>query len=680
MLICSFTAISCVSPHINSQTDFYLGLLDSDSNSKITHFEKALSCSNEYVRKAAAEELALLMSQGNELSSASLSRVRQELTSKEDEQSVWQAVFKVLTNNKKETSSLKQRVLLFLFDFNQTAQTESARFFNNARQFLLQECEKQNVIFSESETAAIEGRYCASRSKYNEALVFFRTFQEDGKWPSQIPPLFLEYPNLINDLGRTFQYTQTGDEGLVLFSEWEKNLLGENDDLRYRLIFYMARITSRMGQYPQAVLLYEKAYPLTASNIQKDACVWYILDLSMGSANSFVNYLEKYINNLYSSSSINNLLERLLQRLVSANDWRNVIRTFNLIKDKGDDEAKAAFAWIIVRTIEEGYLSAENKRLAASAIHTQTEFEETADKLIYTRIAYNTSSKIGIPSLYYRSLSAAALEMPLVDNYVSKEPYASEKPYVSEEPNNFSTAEKNKNERQTSDALQFILDFFNNDAASYAPPYVRALESKLSPDELRAVAQAFYNEEMYPQALRLVSLYINKDGYKRERRDFELLFPRPFLELTEKYAKEFDIAPALLFALIRTESAFQHDVISHAGAVGLTQLMKETAEEMAALIRRSGGPDYTYGELDRKNPELNIHIGAYYINYLMKRFNNDTILSLMSYNGGMTRIRRLRAANNLPVDLFMHTVSILETRDYGKRVTGIAAIYQELYY
>ena len=647
LFIFLFITAGCVSPQINSQNDFYLGLLDSDNKSKINHFEKALSSTNEYVRKAAAEELAFLMSQGSELSTATETRIRKELVS--INRGVWSAVFNTLTDLNKEKA-------LSFFLTNE----QSGTSFNEARQYLLKECEKQKIVFSEIEIAAIEGRYSATRSRYNEALVFFRIFQEENKWTAQIPELFINYPDLINDLGRTFQYTQSGNEGLILFSQWEANLLNENntaddllDELRYRLVFYMARISSRMEQYPQAIGLYEKALPLTSSGVQKDACIWYILDLSIGSANNFINYLEKYAPLWHRKSFFNDLMERFLQRLITANAWRNVIRTFTVLKDYSDDEVKAAFAWIIARIIEEGYLSAEEKRLAGAAVNT-----DTADITTYIRITYNASSKISIPSLYYRSLSAAVLEMPLLDTQENNE--------------------QKTEETQISDALQFLLDFFNNNADNFALPYIRSMESGLSPDELRSVAEVFYNKEMYSQSLRLVSLYINKETYKRERRDFELMYPRPYLELVEKYAYEFGIAPSLLFALIRTESAFQHAVISRAGAVGLTQLMPETAKETANNIRRSGGPDYTVN-LDLSDPELNIHIGAYYYNFLMSRFNN-TLLSLMSYNGGMTRIRRLNNASKLPADLFMHTVTILETRDYGKRVSGVAAVYQELYY
>jgi soluble lytic murein transglycosylase len=161
----------------------------------------------------------------------------------------------------------------------------------------------------------------------------------------------------------------------------------------------------------------------------------------------------------------------------------------------------------------------------------------------------------------------------------------------------------------------------------------------------------------------------------------ELLFPRPYKELVEEYAMLMGISPPILFALIRTESAFQSEVISHAGAVGLTQLMPATAQEMADRIRRVGGPDYAgmEGGLDLKNPEINVHIGTFYLNYLMERFD-DELLSLLAYNGGMNRVRRWRNACTLPDDLFHETISFHETRDYGRKVLAAAAVYEHLYY
>jgi soluble lytic murein transglycosylase len=165
------------------------------------------------------------------------------------------------------------------------------------------------------------------------------------------------------------------------------------------------------------------------------------------------------------------------------------------------------------------------------------------------------------------------------------------------------------------------------------------------------------------------------------RRDLELYYPRAFADLVETYATDAEIPRELLFGLIRTESAFAPGIHSWAGAVGLTQLMSATAQDMAGRISRRGGPDYAQGgEIDLEDPAANIHLGATYLRYLMDRTENP-LLALLAYNGGIGRLRRWRNAEPaLPADLFLETIEYTETREYGRKVLSAAAAYGYLYY
>jgi soluble lytic murein transglycosylase len=225
------------------------------------------------------------------------------------------------------------------------------------------------------------------------------------------------------------------------------------------------------------------------------------------------------------------------------------------------------------------------------------------------------------------------------------------------------------------------LGFFQAGAAIHINPYLQKMAGDLSISELRALAEAFYDAELYPELLRLVSAYMGREGYDLCRRDLELYYPRPFLEAVEKNAQAVALSPALLYGLIRTESAFQADIRSRAGAVGLTQLMPATAAEMAGRIRQQGGPDYTEdGAPDLRDPAANIHIGAVYLSYLTNRLEHP-LLAILAYNGGMTRVRRWYAASNsLPKDIFLETIEYPETREYGRKVLSAAAAYGYLFY
>jgi soluble lytic murein transglycosylase len=147
-----------------------------------------------------------------------------------------------------------------------------------------------------------------------------------------------------------------------------------------------------------------------------------------------------------------------------------------------------------------------------------------------------------------------------------------------------------------------------------------------------------------------------------------------------------DLGVEILFGLIRTESFFRADAVSRAGAVGLAQLMVPTAQDMANRIARRGGPDYRGPNgIDLVNPEINVHLGSYYLRYLTEQMGNP-MLALLAYNGGMGRMRRWlnndrsQSGGSLPNDLFLESIEYPETREYGRRVLAAAAVYGYLYY
>jgi soluble lytic murein transglycosylase len=411
-------------------------------------------------------------------------------------------------------------------------------------------------------------------------------------------------------------------------------------------LFFAARIARYRGD-PKNIDLFERALPYAReiSTEQSDACIWYILDSSLAQdGGKTIKYLEKYVPQWHDDAYFSDVLGKLAREFVYRRQWENAAQVFALLRNR-PSAVTAQYAWIVGRIIEEKLFSSEE--LAS----------------VYMRAAYDAAGSTAVnDAWYYRSLSTAALGEPFSP--------------LSETPPPEKTVLENK-----SDVLRFLLGFFENDAAQFAQRYIRAEENNLSPQELYLVAKALGTVGQYQESIRLVALYVKQNDYQITRQDLELLYPRPFKELVEQYAGETGIEPAVLYGLIRTESAFNHEVVSHAGAVGLTQLMSATAEETAARIRRRGGPDYTAegAALDLRNPAINIHIGAAYLAYLNERME-DPVLALLAYNGGVNRIRRWRRTVNLPSDLFLESVEYSETRNYGRSVMGAAAMYKELYY
>lgn len=109
------------------------------------------------------------------------------------------------------------------------------------------------------------------------------------------------------------------------------------------------------------------------------------------------------------------------------------------------------------------------------------------------------------------------------------------------------------------------------------------------------------------------------------------LFPTEYQEYVQEASEKYDIDPALIYSIIKTESNFQSKAMSHKNAQGLMQLLPSTAEWIA---KREKIKDY---ELD--NPRDNIMLGTAYFNYLLGKTNGDVERAWIAYNAGIGRLK-----------------------------------------
>lgn len=130
--------------------------------------------------------------------------------------------------------------------------------------------------------------------------------------------------------------------------------------------------------------------------------------------------------------------------------------------------------------------------------------------------------------------------------------------------------------------------------------------------------------------------------YKDYRKNRELFAP-----IIERAALKNGLSPALVHAVIKTESYYNPVIRSSAGAVGLMQLMPATASR--------------FGVTNRRDPEQNIQAGAKYLKILLGQFNNDLSLALAAYNAGEGNVRRY--GNQIP--------PFKETQNYVKKVLAV---------
>jgi soluble lytic murein transglycosylase len=159
----------------------------------------------------------------------------------------------------------------------------------------------------------------------------------------------------------------------------------------------------------------------------------------------------------------------------------------------------------------------------------------------------------------------------------------------------------------------------------------------------------------------------------RTRWQWDCVYPRPFADAVREAAEITGVPPALLYAVMRQESAFRPGVSSPAGAQGLMQILPSTAERIAA---ERGRPEEATRLLE---PGPSVWLSAQYLRKLLDAFGGSVPLSLASYNAGPVAVRRwLMNAKNLPLDVFVARIPYGETLEYVERVVGNYARYRYL--
>ena len=173
--------------------------------------------------------------------------------------------------------------------------------------------------------------------------------------------------------------------------------------------------------------------------------------------------------------------------------------------------------------------------------------------------------------------------------------------------------------------------------------------------------------------MKVISFAVNSEGSQFNEDHLKLMYPRPWPESVKKYSAEYNLPEYLLYALLRSESYFKPEVVSHAGAIGLAQLMKPTAADIARRLKLE-----TY---DLNNPDTNIRFGAFYLSDMIRRNGGKIMHAVFSYNAGPNAVKRwVRKSGGLPMDLFLESLAYSETRGYGRNVLAAALIYGYLYY
>ncbi len=151
----------------------------------------------------------------------------------------------------------------------------------------------------------------------------------------------------------------------------------------------------------------------------------------------------------------------------------------------------------------------------------------------------------------------------------------------------------------------------------------------------------------------------------------KLVYPKKYEVYVQKYSKEFDLDENLVYSVIKAESKFKEDAISHKGAKGLMQISDITRDWAIEELK--------LGNIDIFDPETNIKIGCWYLDRLYKEFGNLNLV-IAAYNGGSGNVTKwLNNSQHSRDGENLDNIPFEETSNYLRKVLTNYKNYNKIY-
>ena len=517
---------------------------------------------------------------------------------------------------------------------------------------------------AEARIAVFEKRYTGAWSSVQEAFGIEHTFAG------------LASPALLSDIGKTGVYgAENSAEAAAFFEDFAAQVrvavsnrqLSDIDAHRclFYTLFYEARCRAKIGgaaQREQAVKLFLQAAELADSASDFDSAMWYYLDtMRMLGLSRYLKALADTAARWKNPAWYADLVQSLRAQLTAAKDWKNLETLHTMLAKTQLPEQQAAVAYTLACA---GHLPPDR-----TARLLQEAAGESHDALYY-RI-------LGTYRLGGAQLLKDSFNFHSASNGQTQSVRRTQSPGTQAQAGESHTqADAGKAQTSTfspQEARTYIDGLLHFGLYDMVYPRIVAVYPSISAEEALRIARTLASEGRYADSIRVIRFSLKSQEDAATKEQLELLYPRPWGKLVSKYAAEYGLPEYLLYALIRSESFFQHQVVSGAGAIGLTQLMPATAADIAKKLKVA---DYSLTD-----PEINIRFGAYYLAEMICRSDNRIMPACFAYNAGISRVRGWqKKAQGLPEDLFLESLEYAETRDYGRKLLSAATVYGVLYY
>lgn len=492
-------------------------------------------------------------------------------------------------------------------------------------------------------------------------------------------------PQLVSDFGKNYLYgSMEFAKNAVWFRQLAQDFAGTPAEFYFW--FYAGRYYEKAGMYfRQSQQCFEAAMACAGSPAQKDNALWYLLNTSLNFSMDFIiESIGEYCREWTDCEYFEDFFEQLVTALLAAGRWNEFGRIYKAVDGYASDLTTAQFAYLYGRLVQEGLAEGNEQDVTAA----------------FTRACRGGSS------VYYKTLAAYRLglwEKPEELKAVMCAPTGAKETREARETTVPVSSEISKNSGSSknsaaakSSATSALSASRENLLLGYAyfgfpeliyPEWQKNQGADLSvetnfylADFLAKCADpaAAETSDYYTQSLRIAARAQRLASTQITRDQLALVYPNYYSDFVSKYCQEYKLAEPVMYALIRSESFFDAEVTSSAGAIGLTQLMEFTGSDIA---RRFKMQDYSLTD-----PETNIRFGTFYLASLISRCEDSPLLGFFSYNAGITRVRRWLQSSliefgkksNMPLDLFLETVPFAETREYGRKLISATLAYDWL--
>lgn len=157
----------------------------------------------------------------------------------------------------------------------------------------------------------------------------------------------------------------------------------------------------------------------------------------------------------------------------------------------------------------------------------------------------------------------------------------------------------------------------------------------------------------------------------------KILYPKTYSEIISVYAEKYDVEENLIYAVIKAESNFNSEAVSNREAIGLMQIVVETAIDVAN--RNQIDIDTENIEEELSDIDNNINIGTKYLSTLLTQYGNIEV-ALAAYNAGIGTVNNWIEKQIIQADgSDIENIPYKETNNYVRKILRDYRVYNDLY-